>query len=146
MNTNLATPITLRTMEQAEATKQMFSIECAWKTSRRQAIVWTNAGILFILALGANFNEILIEIHTFSSKKMHLKTLSGKWPPFWLGPNVFIIFYDKTIMSWTNTFNPEQNVLHIMDDNSNRIFDTKQRWYFDSIFAAVNLFLWYNLQ
>ena len=28
---------------------------------RRQAIVWTNAGILFIGPLGTNFSEILIE-------------------------------------------------------------------------------------
>ena len=39
--------------------------------NRRQAIVWTNAGILLIEPLGTNFNEILIEIHTFSLKKMH---------------------------------------------------------------------------
>ena len=37
--------------------------------SRRQAIIWTNAGILFIRTLGTNFSEILIEIHTFSFKK-----------------------------------------------------------------------------
>ena len=33
---------------------------------RRQAIIWTNAGILLIGPLGTNFSEILIEIHTFS--------------------------------------------------------------------------------
>ena len=32
---------------------------------RRQAIIWTNAGILLIGPLGTNLNEILIEIHTF---------------------------------------------------------------------------------
>ena len=41
--------------------------------SRRQAIIWTNAGILLIGPLGTNFSEILIGIHTFSFKKMHLK-------------------------------------------------------------------------
>ena len=46
---------------------------------RRQAIIWTNAEILLIGALGTNFNEILIEIHTFSFKKMHLKMSFGKW-------------------------------------------------------------------
>ena len=40
---------------------------------RRQAIIWTNAGILLIGLLGTNFCEILIEIHTFSFKKMHWK-------------------------------------------------------------------------
>ena len=33
---------------------------------RRQAIIWTNAGILLIGPLGTNFSEILIEIHIFS--------------------------------------------------------------------------------
>ena len=53
-----------------------------------QAIIWTNAGILLIGPLGKNFNEILIEMHTFSFKKMHLKMLSGKRRPFCLGLNV----------------------------------------------------------
>ena len=55
---------------------------------RRQAIIWTNAGILLIGPLGTNFSEILTEIHTFSFKKMHLKMSSGKWWPFCLGLNV----------------------------------------------------------
>ena len=41
---------------------------------RRQAIIWTNAGILLIGHL-----EILIEIHKFPFKEMHLKMSSGKW-------------------------------------------------------------------
>ena len=40
---------------------------------RHQAIILTNAGKLFIRPLGTNFNEILIEIHTFLFKKIHLK-------------------------------------------------------------------------
>ena len=55
---------------------------------RRQAIIWTNAGILLIGPLGTNFNEIVIEIHTFSFKKIHFKMSSGKWRPFCLGLNV----------------------------------------------------------
>ena len=55
---------------------------------RRQAIIWTNAGILSIGPLGTNFSEILIEINTFSFKKMHLKMSSAKWRPFCLGLNV----------------------------------------------------------
>ena len=55
---------------------------------RRQAIIWTNAGILLIGTLGTNFNEILIEIQTFSFKNIHLKMSSGKWRPFYLGLNV----------------------------------------------------------
>ena len=55
---------------------------------RRQAIIWTNAGILLISPLGTNFNAILFEIHTFSFKKIHLKMSSGKWRPICLGLNV----------------------------------------------------------
>ena len=45
---------------------------------RRQAIIWTNDGLLLIWPLGTNFSEILIEIHSFSFKKMHLKMSSEK--------------------------------------------------------------------
>ena len=56
----------------------------------RQTIIWTNAGILLIRNLGTNLSEILSEIHTFSFKKMHLKTSSAKWRPFCLGLNELI--------------------------------------------------------
>ena len=55
---------------------------------RRQAIIWTNDGILLIGPLGTNFSDILIEIYKFSFKKMHLKMSSGKWRPICLGLNV----------------------------------------------------------
>ena len=51
---------------------------------RRQAIIWTIAGILLIGTLGTNFSAIVIEIRPFSFKKMHLKMSSGKWRPFCL--------------------------------------------------------------
>ena len=47
---------------------------------RRQAIVWTNAGILLSGPWGTNFSEILIDINTFSFKKINLKRSSVKWP------------------------------------------------------------------
>ena len=55
---------------------------------RRQAIIWTNDGLLLNGPLGTNFSEILSKIHTFSFKKMHLKTSSVKWRPFCLDVNV----------------------------------------------------------
>ena len=55
---------------------------------RRQAILWTSAGILLIAPMGTNFSEILIENFTLSFKKMHLKMSSGKWRPFCLELNV----------------------------------------------------------
>ena len=57
---------------------------------RRQAIIWTNAGILLIGPLGTNFSEILIKIVWFLFKKMHLKMLPVKWQPFFLGLSVFL--------------------------------------------------------
>ena len=60
---------------------------------RRQAIIRTNAGILFIEPLGTNFSEILIEIRTFSFKKMCLKVSSAKRRPFCLGLNVLSVLF-----------------------------------------------------
>ena len=84
---------------------QIFSDTFSWKTSsvfwwifhlslflriqltitqpgQRQAIICTNAGILLIWPLGTNFSEILIKIHAFLFKKMHLKMPSAKCSHF----------------------------------------------------------------
>ena len=55
---------------------------------RRQAIIWTNAGLLLIGPLGTYFSEILIQIQQFSLKKIDWKMSSGKWRPSCLGLNV----------------------------------------------------------
>ena len=55
-----------------------------------QAIIWTNAGILLIWPLGTNFSDILIEIQTFSLKKIRLKISSAKCCSFRRGLNVLI--------------------------------------------------------
>ena len=68
---------------------------------RRQAITRTNAGILLIGPLGTNFGEILVEIPTFSFKKMHLKVSSAKWRPFCLGLNVLALSRQQAI-TWSN--------------------------------------------
>ena len=49
---------------------------------RRQAIIWTNSGLLSIEPLGTIFSEILFEIQNFSFMKMHLKISAVKWRPF----------------------------------------------------------------
>ena len=64
---------------------------------RCQAIISTNAGILLIGSIGTNFSEILIGIHIFLFKKMHLKMSPGKWRPFSLGLKVFMM-YKKNIL------------------------------------------------
>ena len=43
---------------------------------RRQAIIWTNAGILLTDPLETSISETVIEIYTFSLTKMHLEMLS----------------------------------------------------------------------
>ena len=58
---------------------------------RRQAIIWTNAGILLIGPLGTYFGEIFAEIITFSIKKMYLKVSSAKWRTFCLSLNVLTL-------------------------------------------------------
>ena len=52
----------------------------------------TNPGISLIGTLGTNCSIILIEIYTFSLKKMHLKMLSGNLQPFCLCLNVLKLF------------------------------------------------------
>ena len=46
---------------------------------RRQAIIWTNTGLLSIGPFGTNFSEILIKIQNFSLTKIHMKISSAKW-------------------------------------------------------------------
>ena len=43
---------------------------------RRQAIIWTNAGILLFGPSGINFSEILIDFHTFSFEKVVCKKVA----------------------------------------------------------------------
>ena len=97
---------------------------------RRQAIIWTNAGILLIGSQGTNFNEILIEIHTFSFKKMHLKMSSAKWLPFCLGLNVLIdVSYRASIMSDVKK----------MIARNREIIVFKTMWL---TFVAENVYIW----
>ena len=87
---------------------------------RRQAIIWTNAGILLIGPSGTNFSKISIKIHILSFKKMHLKMSSGKWQPFCLGLNVLSVLrprqhsrhryqlLDSPVSSW-NSFHQKMS-------------------------------------
>ena len=69
---------------------------------RRQAIIWTNAGILLIGPLGTNFSEISIKIQIFSFTKMRLKVSSTKWRPFCLGLNV-LFYHDIPVHNLRNS-------------------------------------------
>ena len=82
----------------------------ALSPKQRQAIIWTNATILLITPLETNFKEILIAIHTFPSKKIHLKMTSGKWGPFCLGLNVST----HSCLDQHNYHDANENVMNIM--------------------------------
>ena len=62
---------------------------------RRQAIIWTNAGILLNRTLRTNFSEILSEIHTFS-----VKMSSAKWRQFCLGPQCVTHMSSYVSIQW----------------------------------------------
>ena len=72
---------------------------------RRQAIIWTNAGLLSIGPLGTNVSEILIKIQSFSFTKMHLKTSSAKRRPFCSGGDELNVYYlDDSLPCYHNWF------------------------------------------
>ena len=100
---------------------------------RRQAIIWTNTGILLIEPYGTNFSEILIAILTFSITKMSLKVSSGIKRPSCLGLNVLkhrieIIF--RTREDWHTMFRPLGHLLGVLCDNcgGNWPWSTKYFW------------------
>ena len=76
---------------------------------RRQAIIWTNDGILLIGTLGTNFSEILGEIHSFSFKKMHLKMSSSKGRLFSLGLNELIFSHQVTTTTVEEAFQQQKS-------------------------------------
>ena len=94
---------------------------------RHQAIIWTNAGILFIGPLGTNFSEILIATETFSFKKMRLNISSAKWRPFCLGLNVL-------------------NIDCIMDRTKAKYHALQTHHYYGIYIVTTNVWpcMWYN--
>ena len=77
-------------------------------------IIWTNDGILLIGPLGTNFSEIISKIHTFSFKKMLLKTLSAKGRPFCLGLNVLSVC--AHLFSWISNI-----IFKLRNQNRNKL-------------------------
>ena len=55
---------------------------------RRQAIIWTNDGILLTGPLGTNLIEISTEVQKILFNKMHLQRSSRNWRPIYLGLSV----------------------------------------------------------
>ena len=100
---------------------------------RRQAIIWTNGGILLIRSLGTNFSEILSKNHTFSFKKMLLKTSSAKWRPSWLGLNVLFYICHCCIV-WQVTLDHDILRLHWTEAIYNKM-QMLTFWWFSSLAA-----------
>ena len=75
-------------------------------SGRRQAIIWTNAGIFFIGPLRINFSEILIKSITFSLKKMCFNLLSAKRWPFCLDGLTHKCESDTCMTGWDIAFTP----------------------------------------
>ena len=83
-------PIEAKWRIYAQVNKGIIDSDNGLSPGRRQAIIWTNTGLLSIAPFGTNFSDILIETHTFSIKKINFKMSSGKSQPFVLGRNVLI--------------------------------------------------------
>ena len=81
--------------------------------------------------LGTNFSEMLIEIHTFSFKKIHSKMSSGKWQPFCRGPNVLDILlpvgYNRFILQLIH-------IISYLHNNENNLYNSPRE-----------IFLWHCL-
>ena len=95
---------------------------------RHQAIIWTNAGMLLSRPLGTNFNEILIEILTFSFMKMRLKVSSAKWRPFYLGLNVLIhklLFNNRKMLSNSGKRTHQAAIVSLRKSHSGYRFYTR---------------------
>ena len=103
---------------------------------RRQAIIWTNAGILLIGPFGTNLSEILIEIDAFSFKKMHLKMSSTKRWPFRPGLNLFLVLCVQFVSCGCNSRLDErlhfagwyERISHL--SNLFEILPRTRHWYF----------------
>ena len=65
---------------------------------RRQAIIWTNAGLLSMGPLRIYFNENFIKIQQFSLKKMHVTISSAKWRPSCLGLKYTVCMIQKILV------------------------------------------------
>ena len=96
---------------------------------RCQAFFWINVEILLIRPLRTNFSGILIEIHTFSLKKMHLKMSSGRWGPFCLGIKLLTISASSLECGQSGI----QILLPNRHINNNNVVITSQRLHFDAI-------------
>ena len=102
---------------------------------RRQAIIWTNAVILFIRTLGTNLREIWSETQTFSFKIMNLKMPSSKWQKICLGLNLLL----HTISWWRHQMETCSALLALCVGNSPIIgeFPSQSQWRGALMFSLI---------
>ena len=86
---------------------------------RRQAIIWTNAGILLIGPLGTNFSENLIGIQTFSFKKMPFENVVCEMSSILSRPQCvkyvhLILFYTVIIHSITHSTDYNDSSINVI--------------------------------
>ena len=94
---------------------------------RRQAIIWTNAGLLSIGPLRTYLSENLIKMQQFSLKKMLLKMSSGKWRPSCLGLNVLSLWSYVSIFSTVTWWVPNSRIWIF------RILSLSMGWFLSSL-------------
>ena len=98
---------------------------------RRQAIIWTNAGILLIGPLGTSLSEISIEIHTFSFKKNAFKNVVCRMAAILSRPQCVKWMGDRTgegeIINWTDNYRNTNNWYLIFNCKTTRKNTVKKR-------------------
>ena len=98
---------------------------------RRQAIIWTNDGILWIMPYWIYFCEILFQVRKFSLMEMHLKISSVKWRSFCIDVNVLI-----HILHWLIPDEWPGRTRHTVSKGTNKI----KGWYFsDRVITSIFL-------
>ena len=65
------------------------------ETHRRQAIIWTSAGILLLGHSRTNFNDMFFEIQALTLKEIYLKISSAKLRPFCVGISLLSARFDS---------------------------------------------------
>ena len=96
---------------------------------RRQAIIWTNAGLWSI----GPFSEISIKIQSFSFTKMYLKMSSVRWRPFYSRGDELILcgLVQLGHRYFRQGFSTDQTPSHLLN-----------QWWFTVWWTVKNIFLW----
>ena len=112
-------------------------ISC-FSPDQHQAIIWTNAGILSIGQLGTKSSEMLIEIRTFSVRKMFVKFSSAKSRLFYLDLNIFRTSRTSQIFSHCPQGDMWHSIHHTAVSPSRPLeqSNSRLRWWFRAFIAG----------